>query len=671
MLDFKLDDTFVQKYAETEPFWGFTDAGGNSFGELVFIRTYARPKEDGTKERWWEVCRRVVEGMYHEQKRWCLDHRIPWSPEEAQRSAQEAYDLMFRRCWAPPGRGMQMMGTKFVHETRNSTPLQNCAFRATGDITIANPAAPFMWIMEQSMLGVGVGFDTLGADARLRIHAPDPARTWTFIVPDTREGWCEALQHKMESYLKPDRGVVQYDVSEVRPAGAPIKTFGGTAAGPEPLVQMLAILDELFGEKIGQTFDTELLVDVANLVGKCVVSGNVRRSALIAIGPHDDKIFADLKDWEKYPRRNNIQNGWGWTSNNSLFAEVGMDYSGIAERIRNNGEPGLVWMDVTRRYGRLIDPENTHDARAQGYNPCGEQSLESNEMCTLSNLYPVNCTDLDEFKRAIKYAYLYAKTVTLIPTHLPETNAIMQRNRRIGTSFNGAWQFVEQHSWGEFDRWMDEGYQEVVRRDRQYSEWLCVRESNRHTTVKPDGTGSQLAGATPGAHAMPGGEYYIRRMRYGKDDPAIPLLREAGYVIEPALGNMDTTVVVEFPIQGMTGVRPEDEVSAYEKAAVAARMQRLWSDNSVSYTLTFDPERETDAPENILRMFEGQLKSISFLPMASGTYAQAPYEKITREQYESYRRQLKKVDFTHLYGIPAEIELQKFCTTDVCEVNFG
>jgi adenosylcobalamin-dependent ribonucleoside-triphosphate reductase len=413
------------------------------------------------------------------------------------------------------------------------------------------------------------------------------------------------------------------------------------------------------------------IVDLMNLIGKCVVSGNVRRSAEIAIGQSDDKAYLDLKNWEVNPDRMDTKTGWGWTSNNSIFATVGMDYEPVVSRVVKNGEPGLVWMDVTRRYGRLADAPDGKDHRAQGYNPCGEQPLESREMCTLVNLYPTNCNSLDEFKRAIKFAYLYAKTVTLIATHWPRTNAIMQRNRRIGASFNGAWQFVEQKGYVELDRWMDEGFQEIIARDQQYSEWLCVRESIRHTTVKPDGTGGLLAGATPGAHANPGGEFYLRRIRYAKDDPIVPLARQAGYTVEPAYGNMDTTVVIAFPVAGPTGVRSQGEASVYEKVALAARLQRLWSDNSVSFTLTYDPETEARSLKHILAMFEGQLKTISFLPQGKDIYPQMPYEEITREEYEEYTYKLFRLDWDALYeGRNVEdIELERGCTTDVCEVK--
>jgi hypothetical protein len=247
----------------------------------------------------------------------------------------------------------------------------------------------------------------------------------------------------------------------------------------------------------------------------------------------------------------------------------------------------------------------------------------------------------------------------------------MQRNRRIGASFNGAWMFVESKGYGELDKWADEGFDAITYYDKQYSEWLCVRESNRHTTLKPDGTGGLLAGATPGAHASPGAEFYLRRIRYGVDDPIVPVLQRAGYVLEPAFGSEDTTLVASFPIAAPTGVRSEKEASIYEKAALAARLQKLWSDNSVSFTLSFDKDSESNAVEHVLRMFEGQFKTLSFLPMGNEAYVQMPYEQITHDEYDAYQAKLKKMDLRAMYGKKAaDAETEKFCTTDVCEIKF-
>jgi hypothetical protein len=347
---------------------------------------------------------------------------------------------------------------------------------------------------------------------------------------------------------------------------------------------------------------------------------------------------------------------------------VGDDLSHIVEGIALNGEPGVIWMDVTRKYGRLIDPINNKDHRAAGYNPCAEQSLESFECCTLVETYLNRHDSLEDFKRTLKFAYLYAKTVTLLPTHWEETNAIMQRNRRIGTSMSGVANFADRVGLPTLRDWMDAGYASVQQYDKTYSEWLGIRESIKTTTVKPSGTVSILAGESPGVHWTPGGEYFMRAIRFANDDPMLPLFKASGYVVEPASESPTTTSVVFFSIKSQA-LRSEKDVSIYEKTSLAATAQRYWSDNSVSVTISFDAEKEKDAVGTVLHMFDGQLKTVSFLPMGNAVYPQMPYTQTTKEVYEDYKMKLLPIDFTDVYaGMAADAIGEKYCSTDFCEV---
>ncbi len=351
-------------------------------------------------------------------------------------------------------------------------------------------------------------------------------------------------------------------------------------------------------------------------------------------------------------------------SNNSVSAEVGQDLSKIVDGIARNGEPGVVWLDLSRKYGRLIDPPNNKDHRIMGYNPCAEQSLESYEMCTLVETYLNRHDSLDDFKRTLKFAYLYAKTVTLLPTHWEETNAIMQRNRRIGTSISGVANFADRIGLPVLKDWMDEGYSVVKGYDVVYSEWLGIRESIKTTTVKPSGTVSILAGESPGVHWTPGGKYFNRAIRFSNADPMLPLFKLAQYRIEPASESPETTSVVFFPIKSLAE-RAEKDVTIFEKMSLAATAQRYWSDNSVSVTISFNPETEGEHVGTVLHMYDGQLKTVSFLPSGNFTYPQ-----ITEEEYEEYTMKLFPIDFSGVYaGLAADAIGEAYCTTDACEVK--
>jgi adenosylcobalamin-dependent ribonucleoside-triphosphate reductase len=664
LFSFRLTPDFVASYRDKTPPFGFRDAGGNSLGEITFLRTYSRLKEDGSKESWVDVCERVINGMYSIQKDHCKTNRLPWNDNKAQKSAQDAFDRLFNLKWSPPGRGLWMMGTPLVMEQRNSAALQNCSFISTNEMTKNDPAKPFAFLMEASMLGIGVGFDDKGADKGFVIQNPTKQPPVTFVIPDSREGWVDSVSMLLNSYLKPDQSPVTFDYSLIRPAGEPIKTFGGTAAGPEPLIKLHTALASLFAGREGKELTRTDVADIGNLIGVCVVSGNVRRSAELLMGRLDDKDFLNLKNYEVNPHRGE----WGWMSNNSVEVSVGDDLTDIVEGVARNGEPGVIWMDVTRSHGRLIDPPDNKDWRASGYNPCAEQSLESGECCTLVETYLNRHDSLDDFKKTLKVAYLYGKTVTLLPTHWAETNAIMQRNRRIGTSMSGIANFADNRGMTELRTWMDEGYKTVRYYDKSYSEWLGIRESIKVTTVKPSGTVSILAGESPGVHWSPGGEYFLRGIVFQKDDPMVEQFKASGYDVQTSVYTPDTSVYVQFPVHSLAR-RSEKGVTLFEKANLAVLAQRYWSDNSVSVTLSFDPDEEGQHVGTVLHMHDGQLKTVSFLPMGNKVYEQMTYTQITKDEYDAYLSRLKPVDLTTVYlGNAVDAAGEAYCTTDACEI---
>ena len=534
------------------------------------------------------------------------------------------------------------MGTPVVHKKNLSAALNNCAFVSTEDFA-SDPSKPFSFLMDASMLGVGVGFDTKGR-GKVAVLGPSDETPIKYVIDDNREGWVESVSMELKSYFGV-KGVkqprVEFDYSAIRPEGLPLKTFGGVSSGPGPLKDLHKRIAEVLDKRVGKTLDSRSIVDLFNLIGKCVVSGNVRRSAEIAFGEADDDEFLDLKNYEKNPDRM----AYGWSSNNSVFAQIGMDYTNIANRLRDNGEPGLAWLENMQKFGRMADGPNWKDRRVKGGNPCLEQSLESYELCCLVETFPARHKSLEEYKRTLKFAYLYAKTVTLRMTHWPETNRVMLRNRRIGCSVSGVADFLGKHSLDELRIWLDEGYQTVQKWDEVYSNWFCIPRSIKTTSVKPSGTVSLLAGATPGMH-FPESRIYIRRMRMSKNDPLAKPLLAAGYSVVPAIGQEDTTVVAEIPIKLPEGVRVQSEVSMFEQLSLAAFMQRYWADNQVSCTVTFDPVTEGPHIAQMLQYFQYQLKGVSLFPKQDyGRFPQLPYEAISEEVYEQMTKDVKPIVF--------------------------
>ncbi len=571
---FHLSENFINKYKRKKPPFGF-----NGLGELVYMRTYSRIKENGKNEHWWETVRRVVEGTYTMQMSWINQYQLGWNPWQAQRSAQEMYDRIFYMKFLPPGRGLWAMGTPITEEKGLYAALNNCAFVSTSTIK-DDYSKPFCFLMDASMLGVGVGFDVKGAGEVL-IKGPNIDRTTeVYDIPDTREGWVESVRLLLESYFH-GTSIVEFDYTKIRPEGKPIKGFGGVSSGHEPLKEVHETVRQVLDENIGSPISITAIVDIMNLIGKCVVAGNVRRTAEIVFGDPFDEEYLDLKNYKVNKHRET----YGWTSNNSVFAEIGMDYNDVCKRVNSNGEPGFAWLENMRGYSRMKNGADHKDHRVAGGNPCLEQSLESYELCCLVETFPSNHKNLEDYNRTLKYAYLYAKTVTLGKTHWPDTNRVMLRNRRIGCSVSGVAQFISKNGLEELRSWLESGYDTIQEWDKMYSDWLAVPRSIKTTSVKPSGTVSLLVGATPGMH-YPESRFYIRRMRLSKHSSLIEPLKKAKYKIEPAFGSEDTTVVVEIPVDVGEDIRTANELTIWEQFSLAAFLQRHWADNQVSCTVT-------------------------------------------------------------------------------------
>ena len=649
---FGLSDQFIEQYKTKEVPWG-------PVGYITYKRTYARrlnetdPNAKGTEE-WYQTCRRVIEGMFDIQKRHVFALGLEWNDAKAQRTAKEAYDRLFNLKWTPPGRGLWMMGTKFIYE-RTGAGLFNCAFRSTKDIHTKGGYL-FAWMMDALMVGIGVGFDTLGAKT-LTIKEPQWTKE-TLTIDDSREGWVDSVHMLLDGYLQ-GKKVPNFDYSQIRPEGAPIRGFGGTSSGPGPLIELHNNLKELYNEKIGELISSVDIVDTENLIGRCVVAGNVRRSAALALGQHDDREYLSMKnDQEKlYHHR--------WGSNNSFEAKIGMDYSWHAEQSQKNGEPGYIWLHNARYYGRMKDGKRYDDTKVMGFNPCVEQQLEDGELCCLVETFPAKHDSYEDYVKTLEIAYLYGKTVTLVNTHWRETNAIMLKNRRIGLSQSGVVQAFNKHTRRTMLQWCDDAYEHVREMDKEYADWLCIPRSVRMTSIKPSGTVSLLNGSTPGIH-FPENEFYIRRIRFGKDSDLLPTLEEAGYKIEDDKYSPNT-VCVEFPVKEPFFVKGKKDVSMWEQLEIASQYQHYWADNSVSITVTFNAN-EAPQIKDALELYESRLKAVSFLRYQETGYEQAPYEPITEEEYNEMVKgitPIQRID-TEEEGVGS-----KYCTNDSCDINFG
>lgn len=676
-MSFKLSPKFLSQYAGKQPSWGF---GALSY--FVYKRTYARLMANGIQEEYFDTCKRVTEGVFTAQKNHCKHNGLEWQAHKAQKTAQEFFRRMWDFKFTPPGRGFWIMGTPLVDKV-GSAALNNCGFSSTKDVNI-ELGNSFAWTMDMLMLGVGVGFDTKGA-GQVIIKAPRKDEVF-FDIPDSREGWVESVRLLMNSYQN-GGNVVKFGYSKIRPRGEPIRGFGGTASGPEPLMELHNNIRRILGDLDGDTITSVAIVDIMNYIGKCVVAGNVRRSAELAIGEIDDIDYVEMKDHNKYAKELADRR---WASNNSVFASPYSDFYKIVPGIGLNGEPGLIFLDNARHFGRMKDGwisfEDDRYDNVDGFNPCAEQCLEDKELCCLVETYPANHDSVEDYHVTLKYAYMYAKTITLIPTHDERTNSVMMRNRRIGCSMSGIQQAINKFGLRNFlDDFCDKGYEIIRGWDRTYSRWLGVPRSVRMTTVKPSGTVSILAGATPGVH-FTHSEYYLRAIRIASDSPLVMPLWLAGYRIEVAITDSEklpdvckiktqedlkkatkagVTLVTYFPVKEENFTKSKFDTTLWEQLSIVREMQHYWSDNAVSCTVTVK-EDERDQLCRAIEFFAPYVKTLSFLPLSNHGYAQAPYAECSKEEYEEYSEKLGGLYLDTVAEV--NIKGSKFCTNDTCEV---
>lgn len=356
---FYLNSSIIKKLAKRKPKF-------DAFGAIVFFRTYSRII-DGVQERWHDVVRRVIEGTMSIRKDWYIKNNIYWDEKKWQKYAGKLAESMFDMKWLPAGRGLWAMGTQFVFD-RGSMALNNCGLaKLGGNDRLAND---IHWLMDALMLGVGVGFEAI----RQPLKFYTPTGTFIHYVQDSREGWCHLIQMLIEAYLMPDRKVPDPRFDLVRGPGQPIKGFGGFSSGPDPLKKLFYQVKEWLEN--GESIDVvRLKTDIANAVGVCVVAGNVRRSAELAKGSIQDEVFMDLKDYDKYPDRED----WGYMSNNSvaLFNDDDFERLGeVAKRVVVRGEPGVMNLR-NMPLGRVGEPmDGLRPDEADGFNPCQPASAK-------------------------------------------------------------------------------------------------------------------------------------------------------------------------------------------------------------------------------------------------------------------------------------------------------
>jgi ribonucleotide reductase alpha subunit len=604
-----IEDSFVKDYLTQKSPWGF-----NGMGEIVFLRTYSRKKNDGTTEVWPETIQRVVNGA--------IAIGVPYTQDEAER----LFDHMFNLRCSMSGRALWQLGTPMV-EKFGGASLNNCYF------TNIEKVEDFEFLFEYLMLGGGVGFSV----ERSKIHdlpkvknavviTHERSNDADIIVPDSRGGWKRLLHSVLKSYFETGKSFT-YSTILVREYGAPLKGFGGTASGPGALIDGIADICKVLDNRAGKKLRSIDVLDICNIIGRIVVSGSSRRSAQISMGDPDDALFIRAKNWAS----GSIP-AWRANSNNSLYAD-GWDEipSELWKGYDGTGEPyGLVNRKLARRYGRL--GEVRVDNSIEGFNPCAEIGLADGESCNLATVFLPNIESIEQFKEISRLLYLTQKQITRLPYPYEKTTQIVRQNARLGQSVTGILQ-----STAEQLSWLSAGYVALRELDKKYSAENGFPESVRMTTVQPSGTLSLLPGVTPGIHPAYA-PYYIRRVRFGSSDPLVDACRKRGYKVVWDIGidgrEDHTRYVVEFPCRSPEGSVLAVDMTAVEQLEWVRKMQTEWADNAVSVTVYYRKEELPLIKEWLEKNYDKSVKSVSFLLHSDHNFSLPPYEEITKESYE-------------------------------------
>lgn len=675
---YRLRPEFLEQYMSKTPDWG-------TVGWVTFSRTYARELKTGGVESYWQSVARVVEGAFSILQWHNKNASLPlWPIAEVDALAEDMYDRIFNFKFTPSGRGFWVMGSE-VLRCRGGASLNNCAFVSTGSID-ESFSKPFTFLMDSSMLGVGVGIDTRGAGL-IKLVAPKFTDE-TFIVDDSREGWVALIEMVLDSYRGAPRPK-NIDFGLIRPQGEPLKVFGGTASGPEPLIELVDELDLILKDEVGKPISSSAIGSVANLIGRCVVAGGIRRTAEMLLGFAEDEEFVKLKDPTELNELFSLLSQAStdeeksaieariarhpivhhrWASNNTIYCgDDGRELPLIADMNRKQINIGAFWLDNARNYGRMVDAPDMQDSLALGTNPCGEQVLESFELCNLVESFPARHDSPQDYERTLKLAFLYGKIVTLIPTAFECTNNVITKNRRIGVSQSGIITAMEKFGRQTYlEDYCDKQYKALKAYDVVLSSRLSVNTSKRITSVKPSGTVSLLCGASAGIH-YPHAPTYIRNIRMNKNSPILALCREAGYPVEEDL-RAPNTFVVSFPVKEDVSVG-KAQVTARQQFENARDLQRYWADNAVSITVTFK-ESEEDQLLDLLLEFSPELKAISLLPhMDDLSMPQAPYITIDEDRYNELLSKVTKTlgERTNTINLEHEVT-DEFCDGELCSI---
>ncbi len=626
----------------------------NALGEFVYYRTYAKwIPEESRRETWVETVDRYVDFMKEN-----LGTKLSATEYKEVRQAILKQEVM------PSMRLMQFAGDA---ARKTNVCAYNCSYTAPESFEDISE------VMYVSMCGTGAGWSVESQNVQKlpQIKPQTGKKEKTFVIPDSKEGWCEALTLGMNTWA--DGKDITFDYSGIRPSGARLKTMGGKASGPEPLIRLLDFTRDMMFSRQGKRLSNLNVHDILCMIGDCVVSGGVRRSAMISLSDLDDEAIRDSKKGQFYmtdPHRSLANNSAVYTQKptNIEFMEewLALMRSGSGERgIFNRGS--LPSQLPKRRLVQFKDDESPQ----WGTNPCGEIILQPKQFCNLSEIIARKEDTEATLIKKMKYAVIlgtYQSSLTHFPVLSKKWKENCEAERLLGVSITGQWDSPAVRNEKTLKKLRDES----VRLNKVYAKKIKIGQSTCITAVKPSGTVSQMVDCASGMHARHS-EYYIRRVRISATDSLFKMLRDQGVPYHPEVGqNIENanTFVLDFPVKAPENSIFKNDLSALQQLDHWKMVKENYTEHNPSVTISVGDDEWVEVAHWLYSNWD-ILGGLSFLPRDNHVYQLAPYEAIDESKYNDLVKRMNNVDFSKIMSYEkrdeTDVKNELACAGGTCE----
>ena len=619
-----------------------------------FIHTsrYARwLDEDQRRETWQETVGRYMANVV-----------VPKTDDEF--AVDEIEEAILNLEIMPSMRAMMTAGPALA---RDNTAGYNCSYLPVDDPKSFDEA---MFIL---LCGTGVGFSVERQYVNKLPEVPENLfkSDTTVIVKDSKEGWAKALRQVIALLYSGE--IPKWDVSKVRPAGAKLKTFGGRASGPAPLVDLFNFVVNKFAGAKGRKLSSIECHDIMCKIGEVVVVGGVRRSAMISLSNLSDDRMRHAKSgawWENEPQRALANNSVSYTEKPDALSFM-REWMALVES--GSGERGIFNRQASVK--QAAKNGRRESDWEFGTNPCSEIILRPYQFCNLTEVV-VRATDtIDTLSRKVELATILG-TIQSTYTHFPYLRKVWQRNteeeRLLGVSLTGIMDnplLTTKNA--ALEKTLGHLRNVAVATNTKWANRLGIPVSAAITCVKPSGTVSQLVDSASGIHARHS-KYYIRTVRGDIKDPLTQFMKDQGIPSEPCVMKPDSTVVFSFPMKSPEGAVVTEDLTAIEQLEMWLAYQRHWCEHKPSVTINVKKDEWFNVGAFVYEHFD-EMSGVSFLPYNEHTYQQAPYQEVGKSEYEELLSVMPtKIDWAKLSEYESEDmtkSSQTFaCSGDSCEI---